>query len=95
VFHFKNVFICYVCVFQVFDRLKKEQSSALSKIVLITGNVSEPGLGINPDDVAKLTNEVSVIIHNAATIRFTEPLKLVSTECKHANRTPTRSMSLH
>ncbi|KAK2161763.1 hypothetical protein LSH36_110g04008 [Paralvinella palmiformis] len=60
---------------KVFDRLKKEQSSALSKIVLITGNVSEPGLGINPDDVAKLTNEVSVIIHNAATIRFTEPLK--------------------
>ena len=65
------------CLYQVFDRLRKEQSSALSKIVLISGNVGETDLDIDADDAAKLTEQVSVIIHNAATIRFTEPIKYV------------------
>lgn len=41
----------------------------MSKVAAIYGNVLQEGLGIGPDDLIELRNEVSIIYHCAATIR--------------------------
>lgn len=58
---------------QVFDRLRKEAPDALQKIACCSGDVSEIGLGINPDDFERI-RKCSIVIHTAATVRFDELL---------------------
>lgn len=41
----------------------------------MNGDVSLPDLGLNENDREMLVNEVDVIFHCAATVRFDEPLK--------------------
>ncbi|XP_044735153.1 fatty acyl-CoA reductase wat-like [Chrysoperla carnea] len=60
----------------VFKRLNKEQPKSRYKVVTINGDMSLPGLGISYEDRKLLTNEISVIFHCAATVRFDEKLKL-------------------
>lgn len=64
---------------KLFDRLRKEQPSALDKIVPIAGDVSEPQLGISESDLSLLIKTVSVVFHSAATVKFDEGLKLAVT----------------
>ncbi|RWS14634.1 putative fatty acyl-CoA reductase CG5065-like protein, partial [Dinothrombium tinctorium] len=59
----------------VFDRVRRENPSLLEKVVPISGDIIYRGLGINPSDLAVLRDEVSIVFHIAATIRFDEPLK--------------------
>lgn len=42
---------------------------------VINGDVMEPELGISPQDRERIQNEVNIVFHGAATIRFDEPLK--------------------
>lgn len=58
----------------VFDRLRKEYPENFDKLVAINGDVTEIGLGISPDDLNLMEN-VSVIFHSAASVRFDDPLK--------------------
>lgn len=58
----------------IFDRLKSENRHALDKIVAIPGDVNLPFLGISEESI-KLMQNVSIIIHSAATVRFDEPLR--------------------
>ncbi|XP_078050384.1 putative fatty acyl-CoA reductase CG5065 isoform X2 [Augochlora pura] len=60
----------------VFDKLKAENPSALSKIRAIKGDVAMPDLGLSPEDREMLTQRVNIVFHSAATIRFDEPLKV-------------------
>lgn len=59
----------------VFERLQSENTSQLSKVVPINGDVTFPELGISLTDLATLVENVSIVIHSAATIRFDEPLR--------------------
>jgi thioester reductase-like protein len=56
-----------------------EFPSQLSKLRLVCGDVTKPGLGISETDLKILQDEVNVILHSAATVRFDEPLKLAVT----------------
>jgi fatty acyl-CoA reductase len=47
----------------------------MKKIYPIQGNVLEHELGICNDDLEKLKEEVSIIFHSAATVKFDEPLR--------------------
>ncbi len=47
----------------------------LSKIKLVEGDVSLPGIGLSPADSALLCQQVHVVIHSAATLKFDEELK--------------------
>jgi len=47
----------------------------LDKLVVINGNITEPNLGIDDEDLSTLINEVSVVFHCAATVKFDEALK--------------------
>lgn len=60
---------------KAFDRIRQYCPEQFSKIVPIGGDISLPGLGINPLELELVASHVSVIFHSAATIRFDEPLK--------------------
>ncbi|KAH9522304.1 hypothetical protein DERF_005890 [Dermatophagoides farinae] len=60
---------------QVFDRIRQQYPERLQKLKAISGDIRYPGLGINPIDLQTIRDNVSIIFHSAATIRFDEPLK--------------------
>lgn len=61
---------------QLFDTVRQEQPQALTKVVPICGDVTEPELGISTADQKILTDQVSIVFHSAATVKFDEALKL-------------------
>nr|XP_050855596.1 uncharacterized protein LOC127066212 [Vespula vulgaris] len=63
---------------RVFDRIKREVPKFRDKVVAICGDCSVEELGISAEDRRTLINEVSVVFHVAATVRFNEKLKLAS-----------------
>nr|CAD7203742.1 unnamed protein product [Timema douglasi] len=54
----------------------KKHQDVLKKIVLVPGDISQPDMGISPEDRERLRREVSVVFHLAATLKFDENLKL-------------------
>lgn len=60
---------------QVFDRLKAEHPDALDKLIGVSGDVTLPELGLSTADAKTLADEVSVVFHSAATVKFDEELK--------------------
>lgn len=61
---------------QIFDFLRKEQPETLNKVIPITGDITSPNLGISPADYKVVIENVSIVFHSAATVKFDEPLKL-------------------
>ncbi|KAK5638607.1 hypothetical protein RI129_012902 [Pyrocoelia pectoralis] len=60
----------------LFEKLKKEYPDAIkNKLKLINGDVTELQLGISTSDANLLIENVSVIFHGAASVRFDDPLK--------------------
>ncbi|KAL0280646.1 UNVERIFIED_CONTAM: hypothetical protein PYX00_001874 [Menopon gallinae] len=59
----------------IFVKVKRQDENSLLKIVAIKGDVTEPGLGISEEDRKLLIDEVSIVFHVAASVRFDDPLK--------------------
>lgn len=45
------------------------------KVIVVEGDVTYSNLGLSDQNLLKIMNEVSVIFHSAATVKFDEPLK--------------------
>lgn len=60
---------------QAFDRIRRIQPNLLEKVKVIRGDITFDDLGISSQDLRTLQDEVSIVVHSAATIRFDEPLK--------------------
>ena len=62
---------------QLFDTLKREMDveTMISKIEVIQGDCAVEDLGISDEDRKLIVENVSLIYHFAATIRFDEKLK--------------------
>ncbi|XP_030041027.1 putative fatty acyl-CoA reductase CG5065 [Manduca sexta] len=58
---------------QVFDNIREKCPSQLDKLYIIHGDTTEPNLGISLDSMS-LLNEVSIVFHGAATLKFDEVL---------------------
>ncbi len=58
---------------QLFEFLP--DNKLLTKIKAIEGDIGLENLGINEDDLQDIINNVSIIYHSAATIRFYGPLE--------------------
>ncbi|XP_043067692.1 fatty acyl-CoA reductase wat-like [Drosophila bipectinata] len=58
----------------IFEVLLRSQPDALQRVHPIAGDCSQPDLGISEQDRKILASEVQVVIHGAATVRFSEPL---------------------
>ncbi|XP_069698280.1 putative fatty acyl-CoA reductase CG5065 isoform X2 [Periplaneta americana] len=48
----------------------------MKKVIPMTGDITQPGLGLSPKDRDRLCREVSIVFHAAATIKFNENLKV-------------------
>lgn len=55
--------------------LLERQPNLFEKLELINGDLHEVGLNLSPDDQTVLTNEVEIVFHAAADVRFDESLK--------------------
>ena len=60
---------------QLFDKVRSDNPAALSKVVPILGDITEPGLGIGETDLELLEENVSIVFHLAATIKFDAPIR--------------------
>ncbi|KAK4023768.1 hypothetical protein OUZ56_009166 [Daphnia magna] len=60
---------------QIFDKIRKQEPDVLGKITAVTGDMTSPGLGLSSSDLQSLKDNVSIIFHSAATIKFNEELK--------------------
>ncbi|MFH4974946.1 hypothetical protein AB6A40_001655 [Gnathostoma spinigerum] len=59
----------------IFDRVKRKNPSALSKLIPISGNLMEEHLGLNQLDMQNICDEVGIVFHCAATVKFDEALR--------------------
>lgn len=47
----------------------------LDKIVPLAGDITLPSCGLSSVDIKLITDNVDIVYHSAATVKFTEPLK--------------------
>uniref|UniRef100_A0A2H1VMP7 Fatty acyl-CoA reductase n=1 Tax=Spodoptera frugiperda TaxID=7108 RepID=A0A2H1VMP7_SPOFR len=59
-----------------FTRLKRTDPECFKKLVPISGDIRLPKLGLKPEDEQTLVDNVSVVYHGAATVKFDEPLSV-------------------
>jgi fatty acyl-CoA reductase len=50
--------------------------SVKNKVSFMQGDLTQPGLGLSTQDRQELCREVSIVFHVAATVRFTENLRV-------------------
>ncbi|XP_046464442.1 putative fatty acyl-CoA reductase CG5065 [Daphnia pulex] len=60
---------------EIFSKVKEQQPNVMEKITAVKGDVTLPQLGLSPSDLQLLTENVSVVFHSAATVKFNEELK--------------------
>ena len=65
----------YFIYFQLFDTISQYYPEFRNKLVAIQGDLIEPNLGISDEDEKVLADNVNIVFHSAATVRFDEPLK--------------------
>ncbi|CAJ0609916.1 unnamed protein product [Cylicocyclus nassatus] len=59
----------------LFDRIRENKPQVLNKLVPISGDIMEDNLGLNQHDMQSICDEVSIVIHSAATVKFDEKLR--------------------
>ncbi|KAJ8706260.1 hypothetical protein PYW08_010886 [Mythimna loreyi] len=62
----------------VFDPVRSKKPRFADSIVPVMGDVADVRLGLSDEDWAKITAQVDMVIHMAATIRFDEPLRVAT-----------------
>lgn len=61
---------------KVYDKIRRVDADFAKKVHIIPGDVMEDNLGISPEDSAFLENNIDIVFHSAATVRFEEPMRL-------------------
>lgn len=61
---------------KLFEKLCEEQPGLQSKVIPISGDILEPHFGMSVEDQHRVCEDVSVVFHSAATVKFDEELKL-------------------
>ena len=59
----------------IFHDWKVKKPEQVAKLIPITGDILEPSLGLSKEDVKTVTENVSIVFHSAATVRFDEPIE--------------------
>ena len=67
--------MCIVWPEQVFENLRRDRPEVMDKVIPVAGDVTMPSLGISPQDLQVLCDEVSIVFNSAATVRFDEDLR--------------------
>jgi fatty acyl-CoA reductase len=69
------IYLFFPLISKLFDEVKKIHPNYKSKLVAVTGDLSEPDLGISFQERQSIIDNVSIVFHSAATVRFDEPLR--------------------
>ncbi|XP_044728842.1 fatty acyl-CoA reductase 1-like isoform X2 [Chrysoperla carnea] len=59
----------------IFGPLKDKNPNSISKLVIIQGDCEKANLGMTDEDIEMLKENVNIIFHAAASVRFDDPLK--------------------
>ncbi|XP_070168529.1 fatty acyl-CoA reductase 1-like [Polyergus mexicanus] len=59
----------------LYDKLREEQPKNFKKLIVVSGDTSQENLGLSAVDRQMLTERVTIIIHNAASVKFNDSLK--------------------
>lgn len=65
----------FVLFQQVFQRIREEKPATFKKIVPFFGDVLQEGLGLTEEARRRITEEATIIIHSAATLKLEAKLK--------------------
>uniref|UniRef100_A0A672ZX30 Fatty acyl-CoA reductase n=1 Tax=Sphaeramia orbicularis TaxID=375764 RepID=A0A672ZX30_9TELE len=60
---------------KLFERLQDEQPGFAQKIIAVNSDLTQPELDLSKEDQTTLAENIHIVFHCAATIRFNEPLK--------------------
>ena len=60
----------------LFRKLNKIDPEAQKKVIPIPGDITQKGLGMSAEDWKLIAENVNVVIHSAAAVRFDEPLRV-------------------
>ena len=60
----------------VFDRLRMENKEFLHKVEAVSGDITEDSLGLSREEDSLLLDNVNIVFHCAATVKFDEELSL-------------------
>nr|XP_018903111.1 PREDICTED: putative fatty acyl-CoA reductase CG5065 [Bemisia tabaci] len=60
---------------EIFEYLRQTQNEQLQKLVAVNGDITSLELGLSAADQKLLSENVSVVFHSAATVKFDEDLK--------------------
>ena len=63
------------CESEIFDKLRSAGCPIGKKLVAVEGDISQPKLGISDSQYDQLLEEVTIVFHSAASVRFDDPLK--------------------
>lgn len=61
--------------FQLFDKLRKERPNFEDVLRPVQGDIMADKLGVSEHDSQLLAEEVEIVFHSAATIRFDEHIR--------------------
>jgi len=61
---------------QLFEKLKAEDNGFRKKIIAVEGDCTQQGLGLSSDDRNRIVENVNIVFHMAATVRFNETLSV-------------------
>lgn len=59
----------------IFERIRNKNPNVLRKLICIPGDINDVKLGLDDGDIDVLQQNVDIVFHVAATVRFNEPLK--------------------
>ncbi|XP_044727610.1 putative fatty acyl-CoA reductase CG5065 [Chrysoperla carnea] len=59
----------------LFEKLKKDYPESLSKVKVIKGDISKLQYGLSDSDLEFIINEINIVFHVAASVRFDDSLK--------------------
>lgn len=59
---------------QVFSRLREKNPDIFEKVKVIPGDVGLPNLGLSEEDQLYLIDNIDIVFHSAATVKYTDPL---------------------
>lgn len=59
----------------VFDRIRSKNPDILNKLLCVSGDINLPCVGLDEVDKKKFADEVNVVFHVAATVRFNEEIR--------------------
>lgn len=62
----------------IFERIRNKNPDVLRKLICIPGDINDAKLGLADSDINILQQNVDIVFHVAATVRFNEPLKVAA-----------------